>query len=60
MTGITGISNDAPEDGKKSYLGAKQFEWLKRELLASKGVIKCYCLRRRISNGRRKGLVVQF
>ena len=32
--------NDAPEDGKKSYLGAKQLEWLKRELLASKGLIK--------------------
>jgi len=32
--------NNAPEDGKKSYLGAKQFEWLKRELLASKAKIK--------------------
>ena len=32
--------NGAPEDGHKSYLGEKQFEWLKRELLASKAKIK--------------------
>jgi alkaline phosphatase D len=32
--------NTAPEDGHKSYLGEKQTEWLKRELLASKAKIK--------------------
>lgn len=32
--------NNAPEDGHKSYLGEKQTEWLKRELLASKAKIK--------------------
>ncbi len=32
--------NDAPEDGTKSYLGKKQLEWLKRELLASKAPVK--------------------
>src|SRR5207253_1253828 len=32
--------NDAPDDGTKSYLGAKQFAWLKKELLASKAPIK--------------------
>ena len=32
--------NTALEDGHKSYLGEKQTEWLKRELLASKAKIK--------------------
>jgi alkaline phosphatase D len=32
--------NDAPEDGTKSLLGAKQLAWLKRELLASKAPVK--------------------
>jgi alkaline phosphatase D len=30
----------APEDGKKSYLGEKQFAWLKKELQASQATIK--------------------
>ncbi len=32
--------NKAPDDEKKTMLGAKQLEWLKRELLASKATIK--------------------
>jgi len=32
--------NKAPEDGMKTMLGAKQLAWLKRELLASKALVK--------------------
>ena len=32
--------NDAPEDGRKSYLGSGQLSWLKRGLLASRAAVK--------------------
>ena len=32
--------NKAPDDGTKTALGKKQLDWLKRELLASKGTFK--------------------